>query len=267
MKPDSSEDVLARSRAAWNAAARAGNRWSEPIDAATVAKARGGDWEVILTPNTATPRHWFGELTGKDVLCLASGGGQQAPTLAAAGANVVIFDLSDEQLALDRLVADREGLSLRIEQGNMADLSRFPGDSFDLIFNPCSTVFVPDVRPIWRQCARVLRSGGRLMTGFMNPSYFLFDHEEDAATETLQVRHQLPYEERHNDQLSETRRRQLADGEAWEFSHSLQTQIGGQLAAGLVLIDLYEDWWSDEATRLNQFSPTTIATLAQKPLA
>ncbi|MCC9605084.1 class I SAM-dependent methyltransferase [Blastopirellula sp. JC732] len=258
-------DILRRSRAAWNHAAKSGNRWSQPIDAETVARAREGDWQVILTPNQATPRSWFGDLAGKQVLCLASGGGQQAPTLAAAGADVVSFDLSDEQLALDRQVAEREGLAIRIEQGDMADLSRFADASFDLIFNPCSTVFIPDVLPVWRECARVLRPGGRLMTGFMNPSYFLFDHEEDGTTDSLLVRHRLPYDELENDDLSETRRRQLADGEALEFSHSLQTQIGGQLAAGLVLIDLYEDWWTSDATRLNQFSPTTVATLAMKP--
>lgn len=259
------EDLLQRSREAWNEAARSGDRWSQPIDADTVARARAGDWQVILTPNKATPRDWFGELAGKQVLCLASGGGQQAPTLAAAGAQVVSLDNSDEQLALDRLVAEREGLSIQIEQGDMADLSRFAEATFDLVFNPCSTVFVPDVLPVWRECARVLRPGGRLMTGFMNPSYFLFDHEEDASTETLLVRHSLPYDESQHQDLSETRLRQLASGEALEFSHSLQSQIGGQLAAGLQLIDLYEDWWTDAATRLNQFSPTTIATLAIKP--
>ncbi|UUO08315.1 class I SAM-dependent methyltransferase [Blastopirellula sp. J2-11] len=265
MTQPTNDPILARNRAAWNDAARSGNPWSLPIDAATVARARTGDWQVILTPTKAVPRSWLGDLPGKQLLCLASGGGQQSPTLAAAGAHVTSFDLSDEQLALDRLVAEREGLEIRLEQGDMADLSRFADASFDLIFHPCSNVFVRDIRPVWRECARVLRPGGRLLAGFMNPSYFLFDHEEDAATETLLVRHRLPYDESIHPDLSQTRRRQLAGGEAFEFSHSLQSQIGGQLAAGLVLIDLYEDWWSDAATRLNQFSPTTIATLTTKP--
>ena len=65
---------------------------------------------VILTPKLPVPREWFGDVRGKDILCLASGGGQQVPILAAAGANVVSFDLSDEQLAKDRMVAEREGL-------------------------------------------------------------------------------------------------------------------------------------------------------------
>ena len=64
---------------------------------------------------------------------LASGGGQQCPVFAAAGANVTSFDASDEQLARDREVAEREGLTIRTVQGFMHDLSVFAGDSFDAI--------------------------------------------------------------------------------------------------------------------------------------
>jgi len=43
----------------------------------------------------------------------------------------------------------------------MKDLAVFPVASFDLIFHPVANVFVPDVLPVWRECARVLRPGGR----------------------------------------------------------------------------------------------------------
>jgi hypothetical protein len=51
-------------------------------------------------------------LAGIEVLCLASGGGQQGPILAAAGAKVTVFDNSANQLVQDRLVADRDGLTI-----------------------------------------------------------------------------------------------------------------------------------------------------------
>ena len=187
------DDVFEHNRQAWNRAARAGERWSVPVDAATIAAARGGDWRVILTPNLPVPRDWFGELAGARVLCLASGGGQQAPVLAAAGATVISYDASDEQLALDALVAEREGLPLRTVRGDMADLSAFADASLDLIFHPVSNVFAADVRPVWRECHRVLRPGGRLLAGFMNPAYYLFDHEEleagGALSAALRRRH------------------------------------------------------------------------------
>jgi ubiquinone/menaquinone biosynthesis C-methylase UbiE len=138
---------------------------------------------VILTPTRAVPASWFGELRGKNVLCLASGGGQQAPVLAAAGANVVSFDLSEEQLRKDREVAERENFPLRCIRGNMSNLSEFPAESFDLIFHPVSNVFVPNVMVVWRGCYHVLKPGGRLLAGFMNPSFFLYeDSWSDEAT-------------------------------------------------------------------------------------
>ena len=87
-------------------------------------------------------------LAGADVLCLAAGGGQQGPILAAAGADVTVFDNSPRQLAQDRLVADRDGLAIRTIEGDMADLSAFADASFDLVVHPVSNVFAADVRPV-----------------------------------------------------------------------------------------------------------------------
>ena len=222
-----------------------------------------GDWSVILTPNRAVPRTWLGDLHGADVLCLASGGGQQVPVLAAAGARVVSFDLSEVQVAKDREVAERHALPVRCVCGDMANLAALPSECFDLIFHPVSNVFVPDVLPVWRECHRVLRPGGRLLAGFMNPSFFMFDHEAAKRDGTLIAKFALPYRDPESISGEALRRWQERKAPA-EFSHSLETQIGGQTRAGFAIEDLYEDNWSDEATPLNRFSPTYIATLAIK---
>jgi ubiquinone/menaquinone biosynthesis C-methylase UbiE len=203
-------------------------------------------------------------LEGARVLCLASAGGQQAPILAAAGAEVVSFDLSENQLALDRMVAERDGLAIRCVQGDMADLSVLSDQEFDLVFNPISTVFVSKVIPVWKECFRVTRPGGTLLSGFMNPSFFLFDHDLLPQGEPPLVRYRLPYSESDPEQLSAARRQALESGEAMEFSHSLDDLIGGQLAAGFVITGFYEDWWDAESTPLNAFSPTSMATRASR---
>jgi 2-polyprenyl-3-methyl-5-hydroxy-6-metoxy-1,4-benzoquinol methylase len=100
--------------------------WTRPVSPEAIAGARRGDWSVVLTPNRPVPRDWFGEIADKDILCLASGGGQQGPVLSAAGARVVVFDASTRQLAQDEAVARRDGLSLVTQQGFMHDLSVFP---------------------------------------------------------------------------------------------------------------------------------------------
>jgi hypothetical protein len=144
----------------------------------------------------------------------------------------------------------------------MAGFSQFAADSFDLIFHPVSNIFVPDVEIVWQQCYRVLKLKGDLLAGFMNPSMFLFDHDESVRTGKTEVKYKLPYAEPGS--LDQAGLKELEEsGRALEFSHSLQSQIGGQLKAGFVIADLYEDYRSDSVP-LSKFSPTSIATRATK---
>jgi 2-polyprenyl-3-methyl-5-hydroxy-6-metoxy-1,4-benzoquinol methylase len=100
-------DILEYNRQAWNRESLNDGEWSVPVSEEIISAARNGAWQVVLTPLKPVPKSWFGNLHGKKVLCLASGGGQQAPVLAAAGAIVVSFDLSDVQLEKDRMLAKR----------------------------------------------------------------------------------------------------------------------------------------------------------------
>ena len=254
-------DVRSYNREAWNREVEGGqNRWSQPVDAETIAKARQGQFSILLTENIPVPRKWFPPLQSADVLCLASGGGQQGPVLAAAGATVIVFDNSPAQLRQDQLVAERESLPLRTVEGDAADLSVFADESFDLIFNPVSTVFMPDVRAVWRECARVLRPAGVLMTGFMNPVHYIFDlYKADEGM--LEVAHSIPYSDLTSipkEDLDEL----MEKGLPVEFGHTLTDLIGGQLEAGFVITDLYEDTMLDSP--LHNYHPSYMATRAVK---
>ena len=101
-------DVLDYNRQAWNKQVDRKSEWTIPVSAELISAARQGEWHIILTPTKPVPKDWFPALEGLDVLCLASGGGQQAPILAAAGAKVTVLDNSPSQLAQDRLVAERD---------------------------------------------------------------------------------------------------------------------------------------------------------------
>jgi SAM-dependent methyltransferase len=256
-------DIVEFNRDAWNRESKGGGEWSIPVNAEEIAQARQGNWAVILTPTKSVPKAWFDTLKDKQILGLASGGGQQMPILAAAGAIVTCFDNSDEQLAKDQLVAQREGLSITAVQGDMADLAVFGNDQFDLIFHPVSNCFVEDVNRVWQECFRVLKPGGRLLSGFMNPAMYLFDHDKAEATKQLTVEFSIPYS---NISAGEQHRCDtVGKGEAIQFSHTLESQIGGQIAAGFTINGFYEDKWTDEATFLNQYMTTSMATLAIKP--
>src|SRR5262245_57443593 len=110
-------DASDYNRKAWDTRAAKGNRYTVPVGADVIAAARRGEWQIVLTPRRAVPREWFGDLRGRDVLGLGSGGGQQGPILAAAGARVVVLDQSPAQAQRDRDAAAREGLSLEAVEG------------------------------------------------------------------------------------------------------------------------------------------------------
>jgi len=156
-------DIRAYNREAWNRQVEEGNEWTLPVSSEVIAAARKGQWQIVLTPIKPVPQAWFPKLAGLDTLCLASAGGQQAPVLAAAGGKVTVLDNSPRQLAQDRFVAERDGLSIITVEGDMRDLSMFSDQSFGLIFHPVSNLFVPDIRPVWRETFRVLRREGVLL--------------------------------------------------------------------------------------------------------
>jgi SAM-dependent methyltransferase len=255
-------DIRSYNRDAWNREVAGGqSRWTQPVSHEIIEKARQGEFGILLTENIHVPQRWFPPLKGADVLCLASGGGQQGPVLAALGANVTVFDNSPSQLKQDQLVAEREALVLRTVEGDAADLSTFADESFDLVFNPVSTVFMADVRAVWRECYRVLRHGGVLMTGSMNPVHYIFDlFKTDEGV--LEVAYSIPYSDVTS--LSEADREEyLKKGLPLEFGHSLTDLLGGQCSAGFMITDLYEDVMLDSP--LGKYHPNYIATRAVKP--
>jgi SAM-dependent methyltransferase len=255
-------DILSYNRGAWDRCVERANRWTVPVSADEVAAARRGEWSIVLTPRKSVPRSWFPELDDIDVLALGSGGGQQGPILAACGAHVTVFDNSPAQLAQDRTVAERDGLTLETVQGDMADLSRFARESFDLIVHPCSNLFVPDVRPVFREAYRVLRRGGTMLSGFCDPILFAIDPDLEKQG-IAQLKYTIPYSDVAS--LNDDERRRYTDpGEPLAFGHTLEDQIGGQTDAGFLIAGFYGDKHIDEDV-VSRFMPCFGATRAVKP--
>jgi SAM-dependent methyltransferase len=254
-------DVRAYNRKKWDLQVEHGNPWTIPSSPEVIAAARKGVWSILLTEQTAVPRAWFPQdLHGLDILCLASGGGQQGPVLAAVGGNVTVFDNSPRQLEQDRMVARRDGLVLITVEGDMRDLSVFGDGCFDLVFHPVSNLFCSEVRPVWREAFRVLRPGGILLAGFDNPCMYIFDIPL-AEKGQFEVKYALPFDPT---QLSDKeRQRVFGDETPLEFSHTLEEQVGGQLEAGFLLTGFYED---QQNSPLGKYMPGYYATRSVKPL-
>jgi len=229
--------------------------WGRPITHEQFLAAKAGDWSVVLTPTKPIPADWFPDLKGLKLRGLACGGGQQMPLFTAAGASCTVLDYSERQLESERMVAKREGYEI---DGVRADMSKplpFADASFDVIVHPVSNSYIREVEPLWRECFRVLKPGGVMLSGLDNGINYIFDDEETMLT------HRLPFDPVADPALMEEL--QKTDSGV-QFSHTFEDQVGGQLKAGCVLTHLFEDY-NSEGRLCELHIPTFIATRAVKP--
>ncbi|MCD5460931.1 class I SAM-dependent methyltransferase [Lactobacillus delbrueckii] len=162
---------------------------------------------------------------------------------------------SDQQLESERLVAEREGYDIDIVKADMTQPLPFADESFDMIIQPVANCYVEKVKPIWKECYRVLKKGGVLLVGLDNGINYLFDSEDEKY-----VVNSLPFNPLKNpDQMQQLEK----DDFGVQFSHTLEEQIGGQLEAGFTLTNLYED--TNGEGRMHELNiPTFIATRSVK---
>jgi len=232
-----------------------GWEWGIPITHEQFIAAQNGDWQMVLTPIKPVPKDWYPDLSGKKVLGLASGGGQQMPIFAALGADCTVLDYSEKQIASELAVAAREGYQINTVRADMTKPLPFADKSFDLIFHPVSNCYIEQVQPVWNECFRILKKGGILMAGLDNGFNYLFDESNER-----EIKYYLPFNPLKDPVLMESLQK---DDSGVQFSHTLEEQIRGQLKAGFTLRDLYEDT-NGSGFLHDRGVPTFWATLAVK---
>lgn len=213
--------------------------WTKVISHEDFEKAKNGALDVTLAGFRKVPMEWFPELNGSKVLALACGGGQQCPVFAAHGADVTVTDISDGQLENERFAADRENYRINIVKTDLSKPFPFEDGYFDMIFNPISNCYIEDITVTQRECARVIRKNGVLMTAFIKEEFFMF--EPDFKNEDVLIsRHSLPFNSL-KDISDEERKRRIDNKMPLCFSHTLTEQIGGLIKAGFEITDIFED--------------------------
>ena len=245
------QDINAQTIDTW---VRDGWEWGRPISHEAYEKALRGEWDVFLTPTKPVPHEWFGELKGKKLLGLASGGGQQMPIFAALGAEGTVLDYSPAQLESERMTARREGYRINILRGDMTKPLPFADESFDLIFHPVANCYAAEVTSIWKECFRTLKKGGALLAGLDNGLNFAFSADE------TRLENVLPF-----NPLVNAEHRKILEKEngGMQFSHTIEEQIGGQIRAGFRLAGVYSD--TNGSGNLHDHNvPAFWATLAIK---
>lgn len=144
-------------------------RWNALVDANALFTRPYLNLDEQSARERVDPDGLLGDVRGKDVLLLASGGGQQSAAFAVLGARVTVVDLSDRQLDRDREVAAHYGVDIKVQRADMRDLSALEADAFDLVYQPYSLNFVPDAGEVFAQVAWVLRTGGMYYFMCANP--------------------------------------------------------------------------------------------------
>lgn len=222
--------------------------------------ATNGALNVSLAGVKTVPKEWFPVLKGASVLALACGGGQQCPVFVAHGAKVTVTDISNSQLAKEKYVSEREGYDISIVRTDLSKPFPLADNSFDMIFNPISNCYIEDIMPMWRECARVIRSGGVLMAAFCKEELFLF--EPDFKSEDVLIsRHTLPFNPLKD--LSEEKIKEKNDTHMpLAFSHSLTEQLGGLIKSGFEITDIYED--CDGGGLIDKYMNAYVAVRAVK---
>ena len=212
-------------RKAWDALVRRRQRFTQPA----------GD-EDFANPLAAVDGcGWLGgDIRGRALLCVASGGGRQSALYAAAGASVTVVDISAEMLAIDRQVAAERGLEVRTIQASMDDLSALAAEAFDIVIQPVSTCYVPDVRPVYREIARVTRPGGLYISQHKQPASLQADIKPSPGgyelTESYYRTGRLP------DVVGSPHREEGT----LEFLHRWEELLGGMCRAGFAIEDVIE---------------------------
>ena len=214
------DEVAAANEQLWENEVRRGCGYTIPwlaLDADVIRQYAEGTLEPVPeTLAVMSPRGILAEVDGKDVLCLASGGGQQSAVFALLGARVTVVDLAQGQLEGDRKAAAHYGYEITTIHGDMRDLSMLDAESFDIVYGT-ALCYVPDTREVYRQVARVLRPGGLYRIDSGQPAIHFVDWDGTG------YKIMKPYVER-------VERRE--DG-GIEFRHYMDDIFNGLLEAGL----------------------------------
>ncbi len=178
---------------------------------------------------------------GQRILCLAAGGGTHGPLFAVAGGEVTVVDMSPKLLDVDRRIAAEHGLDLKTIETTMDDLHMISDNAFDVVVQPVSTCYIPDLRQVYREIARVLRMGGLYVSQHKQPGGL------QAHANLHEGRYSLQFPNAEGKMLVPNQERSPnREHTTVEFIHSIESILGGLCRSGFVIEDVEEPPRADE---------------------
>lgn len=188
---------------------------------------------------------WLGgDVSGQKLLCLAAGGGKHSAIYATAGAEVTVVDISPAMLEQDREVARERNLNIRVIEASMDDLSMLDDEEFDIVVQPVSTCYVPDIVAVYREVARVMRSNGLYISQHKQPTSLQAGFDSSRSSYVLTE----PYY-REGPLPPGPANSRLREHGTQEYLHRWEQLIGELCRAGFVIEDLAEPDHADRSAR------------------
>jgi len=207
------------------------------------------DREVADPLATVDGCGWLGrDIRGRRVLCLAAGGGRQSVLYAAAGAEVTVVDISPEMLALDRKVTAERGLNVRCVEASMDDLAALADASFDIVIQPVSTCYVPDVLPVFAEVARVTVVGGLYISQHKHPASLQATTTRTSDGYAIRASY---YDRGPLQQVEGSKHREEG---TLEYLHRIEELLGGMCRAGFVIEDVVEPKHAEDDAAADTFA-------------
>jgi ubiquinone/menaquinone biosynthesis C-methylase UbiE len=188
--------------------------------------------------------NWLnGDVSGLKMLCLAAGGGKHSVLYATAGADVTVVDISPAMLERDRQVAQERNLDIRAIEASMDDLSMLEDEQFDVVVQPVSSCYVPDISAVYREVARVTRSNGRYISQHKQPASL------QAGLDTAKPAYVLaePYY-REGPLPPAPAQSRIREHGTHEYLHRWEQLLGELCRAGFVIEDLVEPDHADRGS-------------------
>jgi ubiquinone/menaquinone biosynthesis C-methylase UbiE len=227
-----------RNRAAWDRLVRDGSQFAKVAT----------DEECRDPLQALDGRGWLpASVRGQEVLCLAAGGGWQSILYAAAGAHVTVVDLSPAMLKKDEQEAKRRNYKIRVVEASMDNLESLADESFDIVHQPVSTCYVPDVTAVYREIARVLRDNGLYISQHKQPTSLQISERDERHRYVLGLRY---YQEGSLPQVQDESYRESG---TVEFLHRWEELVGGLCRCGFVIEDLTEPYRGDPQAPLGSW--------------
>lgn len=153
------------------------NSWAEQFQ----EEYGGGEIDVGVAWGPGAPEGddlgLLGDLAGTKAIELGCGGAQFGIAVSERGADVTGVDISAEQLAYARALADERDQDVEFVETSVTDMPMIPDATYELAFSAWAFQWVADLDACFAEAYRILEDGGRFVFSVDHPYYKILDPE------------------------------------------------------------------------------------------